>query len=89
MRASAAWTEIVAIVREAAESPGYAGPSPQSVERIAEDIAATKAAITHWMIAVASKRRLRRLRVEEMQVIRAALGPPNADLQKAAEPTRA
>ena len=88
MRASDAWTEVVAIVREAAESSGYAGPSPQSVERIGEDIAATKAAITHWMIAVASKRRLRRLRVEEMQAIRAALGPPTADLQNIAQPTR-
>ena len=50
-RAAEGWDELVEILRAAAAEPGYAGPSLQSVERVAASIRSTQTAIERWMNA--------------------------------------
>jgi hypothetical protein len=45
------WRELAAIVRLAADKPGYAGPGVELADQIAGDITRFKEAVSHWMLA--------------------------------------
>ena len=72
------WAELAAIIDEASERPGYQGPSPASVERIAADIAATRQTLLHWLGATALAGRRGRLSGTKLKAIREMLGQQQA-----------
>lgn len=67
-QAATTWRQLLKIVRDSAEQPGYRGPAPQVVERILAEIVATQDSVVHWFAAVAAQPRRRPIRVRKIQV---------------------
>ena len=67
------WAEAAEIIREAAQRPDYRGPSPQSVERIGVEIAATREAVQTWLAATATAPRRRKLDATMRRALAAAV----------------
>lgn len=73
-RAQRDWAELVEVIREAAEQPGYAGPSVEAVEQVGAQIAEIRGKLLDWLIVTAARGKpVRRLSQHKLAVIKQVL----------------
>jgi hypothetical protein len=68
-QAKARWTQATEMVREAAATPGYCGPSVEQMEEVAAGIARVREAVLDWVWDQA-QREARRVRPRDRAAVR-------------------